>query len=1193
MQKTIPFYFLHFVTERAYLPLQTGVKFEFTITNTYSTGLRMQRFIRKSMLFFATALSFLISACNSPDSPTLFTELSPAQSNILFSNNITENSGRTEGNYVPSGSRTQSAINEFLYMGGGTGVGDFNNNGRQDIFFAGNQVSSRLYLNLGADKEGSLHFKDITEEAGVTTDVWTTGVSIADINNDGFSDIYVCVYGGKNLLFINNGNNGTPSFTEQAEQYGLADSGDSTQALFFDYNKNGYSDLFLINLRLDGPNPNMLIPRDLSGNSPANDKLYKNMGTSAGEQNPVFENVTKQAGIAGSGYGLGVVATDVNNDGWPDIYVANDYLYSDELWLNNADGTFTNVAGRALRHQSYSSMGVDAADISNSLLPDIITLDMAPEENERKKMQYSFMNYNRYERERSLNYETSFMRNMLHLNNGVREIQGKTLPFFSEIGQYAGISETDWSWSVLAADFTNNGWKDLYITNGSGRDYLNADFIEYSQSEEVTSANEKQRKALLNQKLHSLGFIKLQNYFYLNNGDYTFTNMREKSGLSTPALSNGAAYADIDNDGDLDLIVNNINEPASIFINHTISNTKETAKSENKSTERNHYLQLELTGGENNRDAFGTKALVYAGGNQQMQEKYPVRGYLSSVDNRLLFGLAENSMVDSLVVIWPDDQTDAFTNIPADTLLRINKQTDGDNTKKVYLQNPSASDRLFRDITSEAGIHYKHKDVSYNDYKEQPLLPQKFSQLGPFISTGDVTNNGLTDFFAGGGFNSSGALFKQTTEGVFEYVQFDSTIKYQEDMESVFFDSNGNGHMDLLITYGDTRHDDNSVYYKPRLYVNDGDGNFRLYSEAIPDHVRTIAGTVAAGDFNGDSQSDLFIGGRVSKTYPLPPRSFLLQNENGKFKDVTEDIAPELKNPGMITSAVWADIDGTGTEDLVITGEWMPVRFFKNHHTHLQEVTNQTGVAEMSGFWRSLTTCGPDQEGNIDFVAGNLGDNNRYQVTSQTPLKLYAADLDEDNLIDPVRFYYRRNQRGIKMLYPAINRDRLQMQIPAIQNLFPTHEDYSTAAFDDLFGHLNPNEMLELTVNETRSVYLKNKGNLTFEIQPLPPEVQFAPVDAIVCKDLDDDGHMDLLLAGNEYQTEVRTGQYNASYGLFLKGNSQKKFTAVPPVKSGFIIDGDVKDISIINGKLNKKLVLVAVNNDSLRVYKTTPDANK
>lgn len=1132
---------------------------------------------KHAFVFFA--ILFII-ACSESERQGLFTQLNPEKSGIAFSNTITEDDiGMT------AGGRTSSAINEFLYMGGGVGAGDFNNNGWQDLFFAGNQVSSRLYINLGIGEDGYVRFEDITESAGVATDVWATGVSIADINNNGFDDIYVCVYGGQNLLFINNGD---LTFTEQAEEYGLAIESDATQAVFFDYNRNGRKDLFLTNFWLDGPNPNLIRPKNLSGNSPANDKLYENKGIPDGKNHPIFEDVSLRAGITGNGYGLGVVATDINGNGWPDLYVANDFLYGDELWLNNKDGTFTNVIGKALRYQSYSSMGVDAADINNNQLSDIITLDMAPEENERKKMQYTFMNYNRYQRERSFDYEPSFMRNMLHVNNGIRTMDELKVPFFSEIGQYAGIAETDWSWSVLAADFTNNGWKDIYITNGSGRDYLNADFIEYSTSEEVNEAGQEQRNKMLNQKLRSQGFIKLPNYFYLNNQDYTFTDFREKAGLDTPALSSGAIYVDIDNDGDLDLIVNNINEPASVFINNTISNNSRSAEDTLRpESPKNHYLQIDLTGPDRNLDAFGARVHLYNGGNRQMLEKYPVRGYLSSVDSRLLFGLASSTRVDSLVVFWPDDYTEVFNSIPVDTLLNIRygDSDDGSNIQRI----PPVGIPTFYDVTAERGIHYMHVDVPYNDYIDQPLLPQKYSQLGPFITTGDVNNNGLTDFFVGGGFNSSGVLFTQKEDDTFQYVQFDSTIKYQEDMDTALFDSNGNGHLDLLITYGDTRYDEGSLYYKPRLYLNDGEGNFTLYPDAIPDHVRTIAGTVAIGDYNGNGQPDIFIGGRVSKAYPQPPKSFLLQNENGVFRDVTPDVAPELMRAGMITSAEWADINGNNIPDLVIAGEWMPIRFFKNDETRLTEITDQTGLTDMNGLWRSLAACDINQNEHVDFIAGNLGNNNKYNVSPQTPLKLFAADINQNGFIDPIKFYYRKDASGSRNLYPAVNRDQLLLQVPEYQNRFPTNKDYSTAGFDDMFRGVDLENLIELTLEETGSYYLINRGNGSFDKFPLPAEVQFAPIDAIICEDLDGDGHIDLLLAGNEHQTEVRTGKYDASYGYFLKQDSSNKFKTIPPAESGFIMDGDVKDMIHFTDGNGRKLILTAVNNDSLRVFEINP----
>ncbi len=1149
--------------------------------------------------FLAVLITAGLSACNSSHKPTIFTQLKPGQSGIFFSNDISEEDER-------------SSVHEFMYMGGGVGIGDFNKDGWMDIYLTGNQVSSRLYINQGMDRDGQIRFKDVTEQAGVATSRWVTGVNIADVNNDGLDDIYLCVYGGKNLLFINNGGEQIPTFTEQAQEYGLADTGDATQSIFFDYDKDGHPDLFLINYRLDGPNANALRPKDISGRAPGNDKLYRNMGIPAGKAHPYFTDVSVQAGIKGDGYGLGVTVSDFNNDSWPDIYVANDFLSNDELWLNNKNGTFTNVISQALRHQSYSSMGVDAADINNDQLMDIITLDMAPELNERKKLQYTFMNYDRYQAERSFGYEPSFMRNMLQLNNGVRTIHSTAVPFFSEIGQYAGISETDWSWSVLAADFNNDGWKDLHITNGSGRDFLNADFIEYSISAEAGMRSQSVEDRDLAKKLNNLGYIKLPDYLYLNKGDYTFENVQETAGFGDTkwgSISNGAAYVDIDNDGDLDLIVNKINEPASVFINNTIPNIqKNTGGSSPADVVRDHhYLQIKLTGGENNLDAFGTKVVLFTGNSIQAQEKYPVRGYLSSVDSRLFFGLGSIDHADSLAIIWPDNQVQILRNIPADTLLNIRK-ADTASSASVFFENEDftypekpAPAPLFRDVTDEIQALYRHKDVSYNDFKFQPLLPQKYTQLGPFITTGDIDNDGLPDFFIGGGFNSSGALFQQTENGTFNHITFDTDIKYQEDMDCVFFDANGDGHLDLLITYGDTRYNEHSIYYKPRLYINDGMGNFRLDEEAIPDHVRTIAGTVAVGDYNGDGSPDLFIGGRVSKMYPLAPRSFLLHNKKGKFTDITEKTAPELTNPGMISAAVWADINNDQKPDLVIAGEWMPIRFFANNGTHLQEVTNQTGLEHMSGLWRSLTACDADKDGDIDFVAGNLGSNHKYQVTAQYPMKLFAADLDKNGIIDPVMFYYMKDKSGARNLYPAINRDELFRQVPALHRLFPSHDDYSTATFDAIFSHMPESEIMELSVVETRSLFLENRGDGRFIKHILPAETQFAPVNAIVCDDLDSDGHIDLLLAGNEYQTEVRTGRYDASYGYFLKGNSQNDFEVIPHARSGFILDGDIKDMALLrrgyagrDGRRKKegqKFILVAVNNDSMRVFLPLPAA--
>ncbi|MBD0283914.1 MAG: VCBS repeat-containing protein [Flavisolibacter sp.] len=1099
-------------------------------------------------------LPFLfLQACSGKK--TLFTQLPARTSGIRFNNTITENKNDS------------TLISEFAYMGGGVGIGDFNNDGLKDIFFSANQVSSRLYIN-----EGNLRFKDITEKAGVGTNVWATGVSIVDINNDGYDDIYVCVFGknllqrSKNLLFINQHN---LTFKEQAEEYGLADTSYSTQAAFFDYDKDGDLDMYLLNYRLNGPNANDIHPKDLSGRSVANDRLYRNDGDVYGQGHPHFTDVSAEAGIKEDGYGLGIAVSDYNGDNWPDVYVANDFLSNDELWLNNRNGTFTDVIGTSLKHQSYSSMGADAADINNDALPDVVTLDMMPEYNDRKKLTYSFMNYERYELERSLGYQPEFMRNMLQLNNGVQMHGNTALPFFSEIGQLAGVSETDWSWSVLVADFNNDGWKDMHITNGIGRDYINADFIQYSATLQNIHA-ETERRKLLNEQLAALEHVELSNYLYLNNGNYTFKDYYIESGIDEPSLSSGAAYADLDNDGDLDLVVNNIDKEAYVFVNNTVQKNKPIL---------HHSLQVVLKGNDFNAYGFGSKVLVYQKGQVQLQEQMPVRGYLSSVDRTLVFGLGNRPVVDSLVVIWPNDKKQTLTKVSADQVVTCYQK----NAHDTFSPLPLPVAHLFTDVTTQRNALYRHKDVPVNDFAGQRLLPQKYSQLGPFLAAGDVNGDGREDFFVGGGFNATGKLFVQEANGSFRSNIQVPKDAMQEDADCLFLDADGDGDQDLLVTYGDTRYEDTSGYYTPRLFINDGKGHFTWNPKAVPSSVKTIAGCVRTFDYDKDGDLDVFIGGRVSKNYPAPPRSFLLQNNHGTFTDVTQKVCPELSSAGMITSAVWADIDNDKQPELIIAGEWMPIRSFKYANGRFEEITRSTGLDRYSGMWRSLIAVDADQDGDTDLIAGNLGLNCKYRVSSEAPMKLFAKDLDGNGSLDPVPFYYIRNGKKSKLLYPAVSRDVLAEQVPSVKKKFLKHRQYATAAFDDIFP--DKDGLMELTCNETGSCYFENVGKGKFIKHLLPMEAQFAPINALLYDDMDNDGINDLLIAGNEYQTEVLTGRYDASYGLFLRG-TKKGFVPVPPVESGFIVDGDVGSMTVVHTKDKSKLVVVAVNNDSLRIFK-------
>ena len=1113
--------------------------------------------------FYLPVICFLFSSvvtqsCRTKNNNLLFSKLHPSESGIHFSNDIHDTDS------------TNSMINEFGYMGGGVGIGDFNNDGLKDIFFTANQVTSRIYINKGNNQ-----FYDITEKAGLVTNVWATGVSVVDINSDGYDDIYICTYGknlirrSKNLLYINQHD---LTFKEQATNYGLADTGYSSQAAFFDFDRDGDLDMYLANYTFNNSNvsANYIVPRDNSGKSPANDRLYRNEGDSLHLGHPVFTDVSLQAGIKEDGYGLGIAVSDFNNDGWPDVYLANDFVSNDILWLNNKNGTFTNCIDRAMRHQSYSSMGVDAADLNNDGLGDVVTLDMLPEDNERKKITYSSMNYERYQAERYRGYDPSFMRNMLQLNNGNINNENILLPFFSEIGQLAGIHATDWSWSVLLADFNNDGWKDVHITNGIGRDFINIDFIEFSNEVFQSITDRKEQQKAIKKKLASLSHVELSNYLYSNNKDYTFTDISKNAGVDELSLSNGAAYADLDNDGDLDLVVNNINKTAFVFVNNTIQ------KGQPKQA---HFLKVALNGESGNKHAFGAKICIYSNGKMQMQEQNPVRGYYSSVDPDLVFGLGAETKVDSLVAIWPNGQKTVRKNIAADSILILSSQDVQTDQQELKTNLP----HLFTDITSSSGISYRHTDYEFNDFAVQRLLPQKFSQLGPFLTTGDIDNDGRTDIYVGAAATFSGVFYLQNPDQTFHPKNLTEGSKFEEDSDCLLFDADNDGDLDLIATYGDIQQPDTSSYYRPRLYINDGKGKFSFKSNAIPDQVRTIAGCVSAGDYDHDGDLDLFIGGRVSKQYPLSPRSFILQNDHGVFSDITENACAFLQKPGMVTSSVWTDFDNDRQLDLIVAGEWMPVRFFKNDRGILKEVTDGTGLEQINGMWRRLAAADMDNDGDIDLIAGNLGLNCRFKVSPSEPMQLFAEDLDNNGSIDPILFYYIKDKKGEKRLFPDINRNQFADQVPAIKKKFLLNKDYSKASFDDIFkGKQNP---MKLYCDETRSCYFENLGNGKFAKHILPMEAQFAPVNAIICEDFDNDGMKDLLLAGNDYQTEVVTGRYDASYGCFLKGDREKNFTAMSPVNSGFILKGDVKDMKSLTMANGKKLILAAVNNDSLRVF--------
>ncbi|HEY4290882.1 MAG TPA: VCBS repeat-containing protein [Puia sp.] len=1193
-----------------------------------------------------------------------FTKIDADKTGIDFTNTITESDS------------VNMFLDEYTYNGSGVGVGDFNKDGLPDLFFCGGMVSSRLYIN-----QGNLQFKDVTISAGLETMRWCTGVSVVDINGDGFPDIYVCVsHSGnaaqrKNLLFINDGAlrdgalrdtlhgamYGTPHFTEQAEAYGLADTGFSTQAAFFDYDKDGDLDMYLLNHDLYKHTANDLRPRDTSGFAAAQDRLYRNDGVpaggsdgaSAGMSHPVFHEVSAAAGIKEDGYGLGLVITDVNGDGWPDVYVANDFLANDLLWLNNRNGTFSNVIGMALRHQCYNSMGADAADINNDGLPDLAVVDMLPETNERKKMMGGAASQNKFDMQQRWGYQPSFVRNMLQLNNGNR----RDVPYFSEIGQLAGIFQTDWSWSVLMADLDNDGWKDIHITNGLGKDVTNNDYASFTSAQGGYTGNysfstgghadprtDHKDMNVLRRKLDAYGSVKMDSYIFHNNGDLTFSDVSEAAGFDVPAISNGAVYADLDNDGDLDLVVNTINEPAFVWRNDIRKCVAGGAQ--DVAGAAHNFLGLCLEGPAGNRDGFGVAVTLFDHGNRQFLEQSPVRGFSSCVDQRLFFGVGAALSVDSVVVRWPDEKVQVLRQVKANQYLQVRYGDAAAGVRAVQATGvraeamigaratPARMEPLFDDVSDKYGIDFKHKETAHYDFGDHQPILQKYSQLGPCIATGDVNGDGLEDFFVGGAANQSGKIFIQRPgrvgegaggggEGVgrvgegagrggegpggkFESTDLVSGIKSGEDLGAIFFDADGDKDLDLLVTGGSSEFAVKK-YNQPRLYLNDGKGHFTLAEDALPP-ITDVTKAIAVADIDGDGDLDVFIGGRVSPDrYPQSPRSYLLRNDHGKFTDVTKEVCGQLLFPGMITDAVFADFDGDRQTDLVVCGEWMGIRFFRGVGGSLTEVTDNTGLDHMQGLWRCIRAVDVDKDGDIDFVVGNTGLNNRYGVSPSRPMKLFAKDMDNNGSDELIPAYYikgasggrnggsgrnggggrsgrsgRNGGGGDYQLYPALDRNQLAQEIPAVKKKYLLHKDFSTVTMARLIDDFGAGGWTELTCETAASVWLENRGGGKFSPHVLPVQAQFAPVNCIVAADVDGDARIDLILAGNEYQAEANTGRSDASYGLLLKGDGRGGWKPIDGTRSGLFLDGDIRDMKIVRTKDRGNLLLAAPNDDHL-----------
>ncbi len=1091
-------------------------------------------------------LILLCWACEKPAEPTgsetLFTLLPESQTNVDFENTIIENDTFNMVDFL------------YVYNGGGVAIGDLNNDGLPDIFFTGNRVNDRLYLN-----KGGMTFQDISEESGIGHHHgWSTGVTMVDINHDGYLDLYVCRSGNylptkrKNLLFINNGD---LTFTESAQPWGIADTSYSTQAAFFDHDKDGDLDMYLLNHTNEVRDPNKIQPLIADGSGPANDKFYQNNG------NGSFTDVTIEAGILHDGFGLGVAVADVDQDGWEDIYVSNDFLAQDYLYLNTRNGRFKESGTQSMKHFSQFGMGTDAADFNNDGWVDIIVADMLPSDNLGRKKMAGPLNFNLFELARRMGYHPQYMRNTLHLNQG-KKPNGPLL--FSEIGHLSGIYSTDWSWAPLFADFDNDGYKDIFITNGYLRDITDLDFINYTASLSSRASKQELDETLKNRAKEMPG-LHTPNAIFKNSGHYTFEKKTGPWGLDLPSYSNGAAFGDLDNDGDLDLVVNNINEKAFIYRNNTTTSLG------------NHYLRVKLVGAEQNSQGLGSRVELYYKDTMQVGLQAVSRGYQSSVEPLLHFGLSHTTIIDSVVVTWPNRKTSKNFNVPADQVL-VMDQTSAKSTPRL---STAKNTPLFSEVTQRYGLDFLHQDKFYLDFSRQYLLPHKHSQQGPGIAVADVNGDGLDDFFVGAGYEAVGQLFLQTTTGKFQSKPIAPGPGYEEDMGVLFFDADNDADKDLYIASGSNEFFPGSHYYQDRLYLNDGRGNFSLDTTRLP-KMLTSSSCVRGADFDGDGDLDLFVGGRLSPLqYPFPGTSYLLINDKGKFTDQTQTLAPGLKNIGMVTDALWTDIDNDFDADLLIVGEFMGIQVYKNEEGKLVNISSQIGLQNTSGWWKSIAGADFDNDGDIDYVAGNLGGNSRYKVSPEEPLTVYSADYDGNGHIDPILTYYLNGTE-----YPTHSRDDLIRQIPAMKKQYPDYLSYAQAEFSQLFTGSVEKRAFIKQAHLFETIYLENLGNMKFKVKKLPIEAQFAPVYGILIDDFNADGFLDLLLSGNDYGTEVTIGQYDASIGLLLTGDGKGGFQPSRAAENGLYIDGDVKGVaSIMVG--DQLVYLFALNNDRLVAYQS------
>ncbi|GAB3757337.1 VCBS repeat-containing protein [Spirosoma pomorum] len=1111
----------------------------------------------RNVLFLLTLGILGLVSCKSDPEP-LFLELPASQTGIDFANHILDKKNFNIFNY------------RNFYNGGGVAIGDVNNDGLPDVFFTSNFEENKLYLNRTKPGTSDLKFEDVTKQAGIVgKKFWSTGVTFADVNGDGRLDIYVCNSGSRdargNQLYINQGSkNGIPTFTEQAAAYGLVDGGFSTHAAFFDYDRDGDLDMYLLN--------NSFTPMDRLGyanlretrDKLGGDKLFRNNGTNADGTAKPFTDVSAEAGIYGSliGFGLGITIGDVNNDNWPDIYISNDFYERDYLYINQKNGTFKEEIEQYMGHVSLASMGADIADVNNDGNLDIFVTDMLPGDDYRLKTTTAFDSYELGQLKESRDFYYQDSRNMFHLNNG----NGT----FSEIGRMTGTSATDWSWGALLFDMDMDGRKDVFVANGIVKDLTDQDYVSFlADNPDLQAMIDGTKKFDYKEYVNKMGSRPLPNYAFRNLGNgMQFENKAAEWGLAAPSFSNGSAYGDLDNDGDLDLIVNNNEAPASIYKNTSVE------------VNHKHFLRVGLDGYAQNKNAIGAKVYVHQGKETQYLQQMPNRGFQSSVDLTLVFGLDNNATIDSVTVIWPDDKKQTIKQPKADGTLKLSYKNA--SQRAVFTDQSKVEPDFFKDISATAKLDYVHRENDFVDYNRDGLLKQMLSREGPALAFGDVNGDGLDDVFLGGAVNMPRSLYTQKPDGTFSLWKqpFLLDALYTEDVAATFFDADGDKDLDLYVATGGNEFADNTAL-ADRLYRNDGKGNF-TWDKTLP---RTLENNscVAAADFDRDGDLDLFVGGRmVASEYGKNPDQVLLVNDGkGNFRKATAELMPFSKEIGMVKDAVWADVDKDSYPDLVLVGDWMPITILKNKGGKGFERLENEVLAKSSGWWNSIRAADLDQDGDVDFVVGNLGLNSHLIASQDQPAHLYGNDFDRNGTYEQVMTCFRPGADGEKRECVVVQKADLQKRIPSIKTKYIKYTDYAKASFEDIFSEQQRQGMDVKTANTAETSILINNGDGTFAIKALPIQAQTSPIHAILTGDYNKDGKTDVLLAGNFFDVLTEVGRYDANYGLLLLGDGKLNFRATDPKKSGFFVKGQVRRMV----QLKQGQLILAKNNSQAQVF--------